>query len=62
MIKCCQFCVAPKRHLGCHSDCPEYIEEKAQWEEERARIAQQNQLQADAYPKHPNYKRRIKEL
>lgn len=28
-IKCCYGCVAPKRYPGCHSHCPEYIEEKA---------------------------------
>lgn len=28
-IKCCNGCVAPKRHTGCHGNCPEYIEEKA---------------------------------
>ena len=28
-IKCCQFCVPPKRHTACWDTCPEYIEEKA---------------------------------
>lgn len=34
-IKCCKDCVAPKRHPGCHGVCPEYLYEKALWEEER---------------------------
>lgn len=28
VIKCCGDCVAPKRHPGCHSTCPDYIQEK----------------------------------
>ena len=27
-IKCCHGCVAPKRHLGCHDHCEEYIKER----------------------------------
>lgn len=23
-MDCCKFCVAPKRHPGCHSTCKEY--------------------------------------
>ena len=29
-IKCCQPCVPPKRHPGCHDTCPDYIKEKAE--------------------------------
>lgn len=36
MIKCCIFCIAPKRHLGCHSTCPEYLEEKKKLDKVRA--------------------------
>ena len=32
-IKCCQYCVAPKRHPGCHGHCDEYIKEKATHDE-----------------------------
>lgn len=28
MNRCCKYCFPPKRHLGCHSTCPEYLEEK----------------------------------
>lgn len=28
MIKCCQGCVAPKRHEACHEHCPDYNIEK----------------------------------
>ena len=35
-IQCCEGCVAPKRHIGCHAVCPEYISEKAAYEEIRS--------------------------
>lgn len=28
VIRCCYGCVAPKRHVGCHATCPNYIKEK----------------------------------
>lgn len=44
-IHCCKDCVAPKRHPGCHATCKEYIEEKAKYEEQKAKIkeAKENQ-------------------
>lgn len=35
-INCCRYCVAPKRHPGCHSHCSEYIVEKAKHDEQKA--------------------------
>ena len=32
MICCCKGCVAPKRHPGCHGECMEYIEQKAEYD------------------------------
>ena len=29
MYECCRDCVAPKRHIGCHSNCKEYLDDKA---------------------------------
>lgn len=29
IITCCKRCEAPKRHLGCHSTCQEYLAERA---------------------------------
>lgn len=29
-IRCCNGCVPPKRAPTCHSDCPDYIREKAE--------------------------------
>lgn len=28
-IQCCKGCAAPKRHVGCHADCPVYLAEVA---------------------------------
>lgn len=36
IIKCCRFCVAPKRYPGCHSTCPEYLKERAEYDERKA--------------------------
>lgn len=32
VIDCCKGCVPPKRHTGCHSDCPEYLKQKAEYD------------------------------
>lgn len=45
-IKCCRYCIAPKRHVGCHGECVEYLEERKALDElsqgayEKRRIAQ----------------------
>ena len=36
IIEVCHYCVAPKRHPGCHDKCPEYLKEKAKYEERKA--------------------------
>ncbi len=35
-IKCCNGCVPPKRHPGCHGQCPEYLAEKAEYDRLKA--------------------------
>lgn len=35
-IKCCYHCES--RYPGCHAICPQYLEEKAKWEEEKKLI------------------------
>lgn len=35
-IKCCRYCVAPKRHPGCHDRCAEYQGEKTAYNELKA--------------------------
>ncbi len=36
IINCCHGCVAPKRHPGCHSTCPEYLKQRAEYDERKA--------------------------
>ena len=36
MIYCCKGCVAPKRFPGCHSVCPEYLEQRAEYDKLKA--------------------------
>lgn len=35
-IKCCHYCVPPKRHTACWDTCPDYIREKAEEAEKQA--------------------------
>lgn len=48
-IKCCKDCVAPKRHPGCHGVCPEYLYEKALWEEEKKVIREEHRRFSESY-------------
>lgn len=48
-IKCCKDCVAPKRYPGCHGVCPEYIHEKALWEEEKKVIREEHRRFSELY-------------
>ena len=42
MIFCCKDC--EKRHLGCHSDCPDYLADKARHDELKAKIDRERAL------------------
>lgn len=48
-IKCCQFCVPPKRHTACWDHCPEYAEEKAENERIKAEDAKRRKINNDIY-------------
>lgn len=37
-IRCCKGCVPPKRHIGCHSTCPEYSEEREEFDKTKEQI------------------------
>ena len=32
----CKDCKAPKRHLGCHETCPDYLRDKMIYEQDKA--------------------------
>lgn len=42
-IKCCKGCEAPIRHIGCHSTCERYLEERKQLDEQNKKIAEISQ-------------------
>ena len=48
-IKCCQYCVPPKRHTACWGHCPEYLKEKAEYEERKALADKQSKVKGDIY-------------
>lgn len=47
MIYCCCNCVAPKRHVGCHTDCEEYVGEKGVHDDREDLIRKQRALDTD---------------
>lgn len=36
LFECCHQCHPPKRNPGCHSDCPEYLKDKAEYDKRKA--------------------------
>ena len=49
IFKCCHFCVAPKRHPGCHDYCPDYAAEKAENDRCKAADAKRRKVENDIY-------------
>lgn len=49
IIKCCRYCIAPKRHPGCHDHCPEYAAEKAEHERCKANDDSRRKTQNGIY-------------
>lgn len=48
-IRCCRNCVPPKRHLGCHDRCKEYLEEKAEDERIKEKTKFERKLTATKF-------------
>lgn len=48
-IKCCRDCVAPKRYPGCHGNCQEYLDEKAEHERRKEEIDRKKKISNDIY-------------
>ena len=48
-IKCCFGCKPPKRHEACWGHCPEYLAEKAQDEQEKAKDELKRKVSNDIY-------------
>lgn len=43
-IKCCNGCVAPKRHPGCHDHCEKYQKAKAEYDERKEAERKQKEI------------------
>jgi hypothetical protein len=44
-IDSCHYCVAPKRHPGCHDTCPEYQKAKAEHEARKTAYEKKKAIQ-----------------
>lgn len=49
MIYSCKGCVPPKRHTGCHGDCPEYLAQKAEHDRQHAEEYKQKEVKGGIY-------------
>lgn len=48
-MECCKNCVAPKRHKACWGHCPEYIAERAEYDEKKAQEDKRRKVRNDIY-------------
>ena len=48
-IKCCQFCVPPKRHTACWGHCPDYAAERAELDRRKEADAKKRKVKNDIY-------------
>jgi hypothetical protein len=58
----CRYCVPPKRHLGCHANCPDYNDWRATLE--KAKEARKRELEAEAFVRRPvpsKHNRKVRE-
>ena len=57
----CRYCVAPKRHQGCHTTCKEWEEWKSSEEVRNQKIREMRAQDEDCFPVHrtPIRKRRM---
>lgn len=43
-ITCCRYCVPPKRHTACWDHCPEYLQQKAEYEAKKEAKRKQDDI------------------
>lgn len=53
-INCCNGCVPPKRNPYCHGSCPEYAEEKAENDRQKAIEYEKKQISRGLYEQRQN--------
>ena len=51
-ISCCHHCVPPKRHTACWGNCPEYLQEKAEYEAIKAERRKQMEIEVGLNAQH----------
>lgn len=56
-ITCRHHCVAPKRHVGCHDHCPEYLEQKAALEKHKEKERADRAIDTYDYERMASYAR-----
>lgn len=44
IISCCKNCKPPKRHAKCHAECKQYIEQRKEFEKQKAKIDKNKQM------------------
>ena len=49
MFEHCHHCVAPKRHPGCHSTCPEYKQDREQYNAKKAELDKKKKVFDEIY-------------
>ena len=49
MISCCRYCVVPKRHPGCHGHGTEYLAERKEYDEYKAKDDLKSKVRNDIY-------------
>ena len=48
-FKCCEECRAPKRHAGCHENCPDYKKAKIKHELEKRWLKKKEKAEGVSY-------------
>ena len=48
-MDCCKNCVAPKRHTACWGHCPDYKEERAEYDKLKAAEDKRNAVRCGIY-------------
>lgn len=49
IIDCCRNCTAPKRYPGCHGKCPEYLEQRAKYDELKEADNKRREIKGNLY-------------
>lgn len=48
-FECCKGCVPPKRHVGCHSECEEYLKDKEELKKRKEQIKMNESISLSNY-------------